>query len=286
MFRHWIIWGGLGVVGIGLIYAAAAAQNLTQAFAPRRTLAEHMDLIAPSVTVMLPEDLSTPVPAIIFFHGCGGQRPMHIDHAESISEAGYGVLVVDSFAPRGIGRVEAMTQVCSALRLWGQERAADVFAAIEIARRTPEIDHNRLILAGWSHGGWTLLDAMSFVSDETRPPTLTTGDINLDGVVRVVPIYPYCGFPARASGHIGPGLPAIEMILAERDMVAPNADCERLARQAAIAGAEIDYSIWTGVTHAFDDTDAPALDPRMDYDADAAARLRDQLIDTLQRTQD
>jgi len=273
-------------MALALIYTAAAAQNLTQTFVPRRTIAQHIELIAPSVTILLPESQSAPVPAIIFFHGCGGQRPMHIDHAEAITEAGFGVLVVDSFAPRGIGRAEAMTQVCSALRLWGQERAADVFAAVEIARQTDGIDANRLVLAGWSHGGWTLLDALSFASDGTRPPSLTTGEFNFDGVTRIIPIYPYCGFPARASGHIGPGLPPVEMILAERDMVAPHADCERLASRAESAGAEIDYAIWPGVTHAFDDTDAPAIDPRMNYNAESAARLRRQLIDALQRTQD
>jgi dienelactone hydrolase len=281
-----MISGVLSVIGIGLIYAAAAAQNLTHAFVPRRTLDEHVALIAPSVTILLPEDRSAPVPTIIFFHGCGGQRPMHMDHAEAIADAGFGVLVVNSFAPRGIGRFEAMTQVCAALRLWGQERSADVFAAMEIARQTDGVDPDRLVLAGWSHGGWTLLDAMSFASEEIRPPTLTSGAINFDGVDRIIPIYPYCGFPARGSGHIGPGLPAVEMILAERDMIAPHGDCERLARRAESAGAAIDYAIWPGVTHAFDDTDAPALDPRMDFDAEAAARLRDQLIAALQRTQD
>jgi dienelactone hydrolase len=274
----------LGVIALAMMYTAAAAQNLTQAFIPRRTLAQHVELIAPGVTIMLPESQPAPVPTIIFFHGCGGLRPMHIDHADAITAAGFGVVVVNSFSPRGIGRVEAMTQVCSALRLWGQERSADVFAALAIARQTDGIDANRLVLAGWSHGGWTLLDALSFVSDDTRPPSLTTGEINLDGVTRVLPIYPYCGFPARASGRIGPGLPPVEMILAERDLVAPHADCERLAGLAETAGAEIDFAIWPGVTHAFDDTDAPAIDPRMKYDAEAATRLRRQLINALQRT--
>ena len=171
------------------------------------------------------------------------------------------------------------------MRLMGQERAADVFAALEIARQTENIDADRIVLAGWSHGGWTLLDAMSFVSDGERPPALTDGELSFAGVARIVPIYPYCGFPARASGRIGSDLPPVEMILAERDMVAPHGDCERLARRATETGAEMDYEVWEGVTHAFDDTDAPALDPRMTYDAEAAARLRARLIAILRETQ-
>lgn len=277
---------GLALAGLALIYGAAAAQNLTGVFMPRRTLNEQVEMIRPGVQIFLPETATGSVPAILFFHGCGGERPMHTAYAAAIAEAGFGALVVDSFEPRGIGRFGAMTQVCSATRLMGQERAADVFAAMEIARETDGIDAERLILAGWSHGGWTLLDAMSFVSEGERPPALIDGDVSFDGVLGIVPIYPYCGFPARASGRIGPGLPPVEMVLAERDMVAPHADCERLARQAIEAGAEIDYAVWDGVTHAFDDTDAPAIDPRMTYDAEAAARLRARLIEMLGETQD
>lgn len=284
--RRWLIRAGLILLGSGLVYGAAAAQNLSGLLVPERTLNDHVEMLRPGVGIVRPEAVDGPVPAIIFFHGCGGERPMHLAHARAIAEAGFAAIIIDSFEPRGIGRFAAMTQVCSALRLWGQERTADVFAALEIARETDGIDAERLVLAGWSHGGWTLLDAMSFVSEGVRPPSLTDGETGFDGVARIVAIYPYCGFPARASGRIGPGLPPVEMILAERDLVAPRRDCERLARQAVAAGADINFEVWEGVTHAFDDTDAPALDPRMTYDAEAAARLRARLIEILSETQD
>ncbi len=284
--RRWALRIGLALLGLAVIYGVAAAQNLTSVFIPKRTLDEQVEMLRPGVRVFLPESVDEPVPAILFFHGCGGERPMHTAYAEAIAEAGFGALLVDSFAPRGIGRLGAMTQVCSATRLMGQERAADVFAALEIARETDGVDPERLVLAGWSHGGWTLLDAMSFVSEGVRPPALIDGDVSFDGVVRIVPIYPYCGFPARASGRIGPGLPPVEMVLAERDMVAPHADCERLAHRAIEAGVEMDYAVWEDVTHAFDDTDAPAIDPRMTYNPEAAARLRARLIQILGETQD
>lgn len=284
--RRWAIRTGLVLLAGLALYTVAAAQNLTGAFVPRRTLDEQVELLRPGVEIVLPEHVSEPVPAIIFFHGCGGERPMHMAHAAAIAEAGYAAIVVDSFEPRGIGRFAAMTQVCAALRLMGQERAADVFAALEIARGVPAIDSQHIVLAGWSHGGWTLLDAMSFVSEDRRPTALSDGEAGFDGVVRIVPIYPYCGFPARASGRIGAGLPPVDMILAGRDMVAPNGDCIRLAEQAEAHGADIAVEVWEGLTHAFDDTDAPALDPRMEYNAEAAARLRARLIGILAQAQD
>lgn len=284
--RRWLIRAGLILFGLGLVYGSVAAQNLTAIFVPQRTLEEQVELLRPGVEIFLPGETDGPVPAILLFHGCGGQRPMHTAHAEAIIGAGFAAIIVDSFEPRGIGRFAAMTQVCSALRLWGQERTADVFAALEIARETDGIDAERLVLAGWSHGGWTLLDAMSYASDGSQPPALADTGMHFDGVVRIVPVYPYCGFPARASGRIGPGLPPVEMILAGRDRVAPHGDCVRLADRAADQGAEINYMIWEDVTHAFDDMDAPALDPRMDYNPEAAARLRGQLIEILRETQD
>jgi dienelactone hydrolase len=211
---------------------------------------------------------------------------MHLAYAEALNEAGYAVVLVDSFAPRRIGRFSAMTQVCSGLRLHGQERAADIFAALAIVRETEAIDSGQLVLAGWSHGGWTLLDAASYVSGDARPPALTDGHLSLDGVVQIYAIYPYCSFPSRANGQLSAGLPPITLILAGRDMVAPVGDCERLARQAIESGADLALEVWPGVTHAFDDPDAPALDPRMTFDADAAARLEARLTMAVPTTQD
>lgn len=286
MRRRWLIRIGIGFLAAFGVFAAAAAQSLSGLFVPQRSLEDQIELIRPGITVFLPETIEAAVPAAIFFHGCGGRRPMHFDHAEALRDAGFGVLVVDSFEPRGIGRLEAMTQVCTATRLMGQERAADVFAAIEIARETHGIDANRLVLVGWSHGGWTLLDALSFVSEGRGPSALEGETVSLAGVARVVPVYPYCGFPSRAAGRLGPGMPPVEMILSGRDMVAPKSDCVALAEEAAASGADMEYEVWEGLTHAFDDTDAPAIDFRMQYNAEAAARLRARLIETLRETQD
>lgn len=286
MRGRWWIWTGAALLGLILIYAVTAAQNLGGVFVPQRTLDAQTALLQPGIEIRLPADAVQPVPAVLLFHGCGGQRPMHLAYADAITQAGFAAVLVDSFSPRQIGRFAAMTQVCSGLRLHGQERAADVFAALEIVRAAPEIDSQRLVLAGWSHGGWTLLDAASFAGNGDRPSALADRAGSFHGIARIVAIYPYCGFPARASGQLSPGLPPIDIILAGDDMVAPIADCERLARRAGTAGADLSYEIWSDVTHAFDDPDAPALDPRMSYDADAARRLRVRLISILQETQD
>ena len=96
----------------------------------------------------------------------------------------------------------------------------------------------------------------------------------------MITIYPYCGFPVRADGeHFASGI-ALHAILAERDRIADPADCAATFERAAAAGTPVDYAVWAGITHAFDEPDQPP-DPRMEYDPDAAQRARARILDIL-----
>ena len=151
----WFRWPLLAGLVLTLGAFALLGANASGLSLPRRTLDEQVALIRPHTEIRLPETASTPVPAVLLFHGCGGLRQVQEDYAAAFLEAGYGVVIVGSNAARDIGRFGSMSQVCAALRLWGQERAADIHAAIEIARAEPGIDDDRLAIIGWSHGGWT-----------------------------------------------------------------------------------------------------------------------------------
>jgi len=203
---------------------------------------------------------------------------MQEDYAAALNAAGYGAIIIDSMAPRGIGRAGAMTQVCTALRLRGQARAADVFAAVELARGTPGIDPDRLVLVGWSHGGWAILDALTFAADGDPPPSLSAMP-GLHGVQATVLMYPYCSFPARARRHSIDAGVAIDAVLAGRDLVASTADCRHVLERASGAGVTVSWEIWPGLTHAFDEPGNP--DPRMHYDAEAARAAHQRLIGRL-----
>lgn len=250
-----------------------------------RGLFEQVELIRGHTRIELPEHADGPVPAAILFHGCGGLRAVQGNYAEDLLEAGYAVLIVDSHGARGIGRFAAMTQVCAALRLRGQERAADVRAAIELARGEDGIDGERLALIGWSHGGWTLLEALTYAGEGRLPPSIEGTQQPVDalpGVRSAILVYPYCGFPARARGDRLPEGVDVHAILAGRDMIAPIADCRRAVERAADSGRAVDYVVWDDVTHAFDEPNQPP-DPRMEYDAQSAARARAHVTDILDR---
>jgi len=284
MPRHTILRAGLATLvfllaGLG----GCAIGQATGITTPQRSLTEQVTLIGPHTSIEVPDGASAPAPAVILLHGCGGLRQVQPDYAEALLGAGYGVITVDSNRARGIGRLAAMSQVCTALRLWGRERAADIEAALVLAREDPRIDDTRLALIGWSHGGWTVLDALDYAGEGRAPPRLTDVDTPpLTGIRSAILLYPYCGFPVRADGRNFPSAIAVHAILAGRDMIAPPADCIGLFERADAAGHPVDHVTWPGLTHAFDEPAAPP-DPRMQYDADAAARARARIVAILDR---
>lgn len=267
---------GLAIVLTGL--AVSASGNLTGWTVPTRSLEAQADLLRDHVEIRLPTGAGGPVPAVIMLHGCGGLRQVQQAYADDLLEAGYAVVIVDSNGARGIGRLGSMMQVCLALRLWGQERAADIPAVIDLLAAEPAIDPDRLALIGWSHGGWTVLEALDFAGEGRAAPALQPQpDTPLHGVRVAITMYPYCGFPVRADGRGFPPAVPIHAILAERDVIAPADACERLFRRADAAGVPIDYTIWPGLTHAFDEPDGPP-DPRIEYNAGAAQRARARIL--------
>ena len=263
------------VVG-GLVLSATG--NAHGWSVPDRSLDAQAELLRDHVDIRLPEDAAGPVPAVIMLHGCGGLRQVQAAYADEVLAAGYAVVIVDSLSPRGIDRFGAMSQVCTALRLWGQERAADIPAAIALAAENPAIDPDRLALVGWSHGGWTVLEALDYAAEGRSAPALDPApDTPLAGVRLAVAMYPYCGFPVRADGRgFAAGIP-LHAILAERDMIAPHGDCERLFNRSNAAGVSVDFEVWDGLTHAFDEPNPPP-DPRIEYNAGAAQRARARLV--------
>lgn len=271
-----------GLLATGL--AACAAGNATGWTVPQRSMQDQLDMLVPHIDVRLPANAGRPVPALILFHGCGGLRQVQEDYAAAVVEAGYAAMIVDSNGARDIGRLAAMTQVCTAQRLWGRDRAADVQAALNHARTHPGIDAGRLALIGWSHGGWTVLEALGYSGSSEPPRALSDSVIQLaDQVDTAILVYPYCGFPTRTDGRdLDPGIP-IRAILAENDVIAPHPDCLRLLDNAKAAGVQVEYDVWPGLTHAFDEPGQPP-DPRMAYDADAAARARARIVEILEET--
>ena len=279
MLRRPLLAGLLLVLGLMLLPAGCAVMNATGLGQPRRDIDAQIALLAPHAQIHHPESVSGPAPAVIFFHGCGGVRPFFAEYASQALAAGYAVIIIDSLQARGISRRGGLTQVCTGLRLWGQERAADVAAAVALARRDRRIDADRLALAGWSHGAWAIMEAMDAAAAGEAPRALADeAGLDLDGVRAAFLFYPYCSFPMNAGAEGLASGPPIAAILGEDDVVARPAACARLFDRARAQGGEIDYSVWDDLTHAFDEERDSELDPRFRYDAGSARRAHEWLV--------
>jgi dienelactone hydrolase len=275
-----------------LILAALAAfagavafrlwRRFTGAHMKRGAFEAHRALIEPYLKIVYPPGPG-PFPAVILCHGCGGVRRIMHAYADAAARAGVAAIIVDSCTPRGIDYQAALAQVCTGRRLWGRERAADLHAALAVARDDPRLDSARLALAGWSHGGWTILDAFALQAGGEAPDGLDKPPADaFDGVKGVFLVYPYVSGPALARRRDFTPPAPIEAVLVEEDAMASDADAADVLARLKKQGAAVSWSTLGGVTHGFDEPDHHP-ESKLLYDAEATARTRAAFIDMLQR---
>lgn len=187
-----------------------------------------------------------PFPVVIGLHGCAGlyARSGEVgaresDWSERLTAAGYAVLLVDSFGPRGI------KTLCNERErsLTPAGRARDAFAAIDWLDKQGFASKQRIALIGWSNGGSTAL-SVAGASEAKR-------------LRHVVAFYPGCrvslkrGWQAQTDTAIFQGL---------ADDWTPAAPCEELARSG---GAR--FVGFPGAYHDFDHPNLPLRERKAAY---------------------
>ena len=227
-------------------------------------MASHIDRLVPHLNVVKPAGPG-PFPVVVQMHGCGGVQPMQTRYAEAASEAGVAAVIVDSLAPRDIGRREAQLTVCTGLRLRGAERAMDLLAILQWLEGEPWADTTRLGAAGWSHGAWAIMDALAAPGASI--------DARLAALKLAVLFYPYAGPPTRTHRHgWGANRPKVFACLGGRDAVVGNAAPRRALNRLEADGLDVRILDLPEATHCFDDEHAS--DPRTRYRPDLAAQAR------------
>jgi len=273
---------GLGVVGLAGFIALSLYRRLRGQHLPRRAFAEHMAFLEPYVRTLYPPGAG-PFPAVLLFHGCGGVRQVSENYAALAVKQGVAAVIVDSLRARQIDYEQALAQVCTGQRLWGRERAADVYAALELVRRDTRLNPEMLGLVGWSHGGWTVLDALTLAEMGVAPDGLSDAPATpFAGVQGAFLIYPYVSGPALAMRHNWLKDVPIEGILVERDSMASEADAAMAFNRARQKGAAVSWSVLGGVTHAFDEPDHHP-DSALRYDDQATRETEGRFVDFLKR---
>ena len=224
----------------------------------RTTLHQRIAELAPGVELLLPEG-EGPFPVAIQMHGCGGKKKLQARWAAVARSAGWAVVVVDSFAHRGISQLAAYATVCTGLQLWGRERAGDLFAMMEWARQQPWADARRIVVAGWSHGAWTTLDAMSMQPGAAMTKAARMADIPDEpfaGVVGAFLLYPWQGIGAMAPrAGLRIDVP-IRAIVGTKDSVVGGKGVIRTLTNMKTPSSPIAVEVFEGATHAFDELEA------------------------------
>jgi dienelactone hydrolase len=105
-----------------------------------------------------------PFPAVVALHGCGGLfgkggalSRRHQDWADRLTQAGFMVLLPDSFGSRGLA-----SQCRNSDRTVrpSRERVGDALAAASYLKTRPDVKRDAVNLLGWSNGGSTVLYAL------------------------------------------------------------------------------------------------------------------------------
>ncbi len=247
----------------------------------KETFESRIHALAPGLEIHRPEGTG-PCPVVIQLHGCGGKKPIQASWAQIARSTGWACLVVDSYRHRRITSFEAYATVCTGLRLWGRERAGDLFAAMEWVRRQSWADSSRMVAAGWSHGGWTVLDALALTPGaEVEDATQLTGAPAepLRGLVGAFLVYPFAGpgSLARARGLRVDARPLA--LVGTHDVVVGGRSLERTLREMPTPGAAVAVEVLEGGTHAFDEPGA--RDFRVRYDAELTERAQNLYRDYL-----
>lgn len=186
-----------------------------------------------------------PHPAVIALHGCGGlfnaagaPSARHADWGQRLAEAGFFVLMPDSFRSRNLG---SQCGIANRSVRSGRERVADVLAAKAWLQARSDVKPASISLMGWSNGGSTVLAA---IRRDRRP---ADGKPDL---ARAVAFYPGCRAQVESPGF-STRMPLL-ILIGEADDWTPAAPCQALAAAASARGEAVDIKLYKNAYHDFD----------------------------------
>jgi len=178
-----------------------------------------------------------PFPAVIGLHGCAGmpdktKRKL----VDELVGWGYVVLLVDSFATRGIEH--ACTGGGGFLDIVGLRRS-DAYGALAFLARQTFVDPHRVAAVGFSQGAWVSLLVAEANSFEVF---VRASNLRFRAVVA---LYPLC------KPVVGRLLIPTLILIGALDQWTPAADCSAKIDAWRTDGVPIEQVVYPGVHHGF-----------------------------------
>ena len=112
------------------------------------------------------------------------------------------------------------------------------------------MDSEKIVLAGYSHGGWSILDALHY-GDELPPNLLDSPGKHLDGVKAVLAYYPYCSFSAANREGWKVEIPVL-LYNAGQDTVVSPTDCQTMIENTQTYKFPVKEVYLAEARHGFD----------------------------------
>jgi dienelactone hydrolase len=217
-------------------------------------------------------------PAVVMMHGRAGAYSSRADgryDATTLSkrhqewghiwaQQGYIAILVDGFGPRGYPqgfprfsyetRPEELNEVTI--------RPLDTYGALAYLRSRNDVIADRVALQGWSNGGSAALATMADRAPGITAPTPASG------FRAALVFYPACGLKGQFPDGIKTYAP-VRMFHGSADEEVSPRGCADLANKSQELGSDIQYQLYPGATHDFDDP-TPS---RRDNPANAQATL-------------
>jgi dienelactone hydrolase len=215
-------------------------------------------------------------PAVVMMHGRAGAysslangdysaatlSKRHQEWGHIWAQQGYLAVLVDGFGPRGYPqgfarfsydqRPETLNEVTV--------RPLDAYGALGYLRKRTDVVTDRVALQGWSNGGSATLATMSVTAPGIAAPTPATG---FRGGLA---FYPACGLKGQFTEGLMVYAPVRVFHGSADEEVSPRR-CAELVEKSAARGGDIQFQLYPGATHDFDDPSAS----HQDNEANAAA---------------
>lgn len=172
-------------------------------------------------------------PAVVIVHGSAGWSDHREGHyARAFAEAGFSVLAIDSFGPRGIASTTEDQSQVSSLQM-----ARDALAAGRFLREQG-VAAQRQAVMGFSKGGAAALFTAdrTFLSDESVRFAATLA------------FYPACSTRARVPKPASP----VFLALGAKDDYSGVEPCRELEAAFRAAGGAVTTVVYPDASHAFD----------------------------------
>ena len=124
-------------------------------------------------------------------------------------------------------------------------RPLDAYGALKYLRSRRDVIPDRIGVQGWSNGAMTVLVTMSDQTPGLDHPSAATG------FRAALAEYPGCGMDA-VKGEWRPYAPVLMLLGSADEEVSPK-QCESFAKRAQRVGGALEYHVFDGAEHNYDD---------------------------------